>query len=59
VSATNMSEVVGAMKPGQLRRSIRCTQKVTFYRNMGMLFVRQTRVITADMCNTCMTKSCW
>lgn len=54
-----MSEVVGAMKPGQLRRSIRCTQKVTFYRNMGMLFVRQTRVITADMCNTCMTKSCW
>ena len=59
MSATNMSEVVGAMKPCQLCRSIRSAQKVTFYRNIGMLFVRQTRVITADMCKTCMTKNYW
>jgi hypothetical protein len=59
MSATNGSAVVGAMKPYQLCRSMRSTQRVTFYRNNDMLLVRQTRVITADVCKTCMTKNYW
>jgi hypothetical protein len=59
MSATYMSEVVGAMKSCQPCPSIRCTQKVTFCRNIGRLFVRQTRVIAADMCKTCVTKNYW
>jgi hypothetical protein len=59
MGAGHMSEVVAAVKPCHLCRSIRCPQKVRFYRNIGMLFVRQTRVITAHMCKTFMTKNYW
>jgi hypothetical protein len=59
MSVTNMSEMVGSMKPCQLCRSMRTTQSVTFHRNIGMLVARQTRSIKADMCKTCMSKNYW
>jgi coenzyme F420-reducing hydrogenase beta subunit len=35
------------------------TRYVTFYRNVGMLFRRQTHTIHGDMCRSCVHKRFW
>jgi hypothetical protein len=43
----------------QVCGSMRQTSPVTFHRNVGMLVVRQTRMIQANMCKTCLGKKFW
>jgi hypothetical protein len=43
----------------QLCRSIRQTAHVKFARNIGMLVLRQTRRLEANLCKTCLIKKFW
>lgn len=59
MSTANMTGMAGGVKACQLCGSMRPTHNVTFHRNIGMLLVRQTRSIKADMCKTCMNRNYW
>jgi hypothetical protein len=54
-NATN-ANVVGQC---QLCRSMRQTAHVKFARNIGMLVLRQTRRLEANLCKTCASKEFW
>lgn len=43
----------------QLCKSMRQTAPVKFERNIGMLFLRQTRRLQANLCKTCVGKQFW
>jgi hypothetical protein len=43
----------------QICGSMRQTSPVTFHRNVGMLVVRQTRIIQGNLCKTCLGKKFW
>ena len=43
----------------QLCGSMRQTARVKFERNIGMLVLRQTRRLEAQMCKTCVDKQFW
>ena len=43
----------------QLCGSTRQTARVKFERNIGMLVLRQTRRLEAQMCKTCVNKQFW
>ena len=48
-----------AFGPCQLCRSMRQTAHVKFARNIGMLVLRQTRRLEANLCKTCARKEFW
>ena len=52
---TNMN----ALGQCQLGRSVRQTAHVKYERNIGMLFLRQTRRLEANLCKTCASKEFW
>lgn len=43
----------------QLCKSMRQTAQVKYERNIGMLFLRQTRRLQANLCKTCVGKQFW
>src|ERR1700681_3657120 len=43
----------------QLCGNMRMTKFVAFYRNVGMLFRRQTYTIMGNLCKTCVHKQFW
>jgi len=43
----------------QLCRNMRQTARVKFERNIGMLILRQTRRLEANLCKTCVTSQFW
>ena len=43
----------------QLCKSMRQTARVKYERNIGMLVLRQTRRLEADLCKTCATSQFW
>ena len=50
---------MGAVGRCQLCGNMRQTALVQFQRNVGMLVLRQTRTIQANMCKTCVGKTFW
>jgi hypothetical protein len=54
-NATN-ANVLG---PCQLCRSMRKTARVKYARNIGMLVLRQTRRLEANLCKSCASKEFW
>lgn len=49
----------GAVGRCQLCGNMRQTALVQFQRNIGMVVLRQTRSIQANMCKTCVGKTFW
>ena|ERR1700676_379426 len=47
------------MQRCQLCGNMRMTKFVAFYRNVGMLFRRQTYTIMGNLCKTCVHKQFW
>ena len=60
-NATPLSNAnnVNAFGQCQLCRSMRQTAHVKFERNIGMLVLRQTRRLEANLCKTCVGKEFW
>jgi hypothetical protein len=48
-----------AIGQGQLCKSMRQTARVRYERNIGMLVLRQTRRLEANLCKTCVTSQFW
>ena len=55
-SPVNVANTIGKC---QLCGSMRQTSPVEYNRNIGMLFLRQTRKVNARMCKTCVRKNFW
>jgi hypothetical protein len=49
----------GAMGQCQICGNMRQTSQVKFHHNIGMIVLRQTRSIQANMCKTCMRGKFW
>ena len=59
VSPASASNPINAIGRCQLCGNARQTTPVEYNRNIGMLFLRQTRKINANMCKTCAGKQYW
>jgi hypothetical protein len=62
MSAINPVPAMNAFNnPGQCQacKSMRQTTPVTFHRNIGMLFARQTKILQGNLCKTCIRKHYW
>jgi hypothetical protein len=57
--ATSPVNAVNTIGKCQLCGSMRQTSPVEYNRNIGMLFLRQTRKVNARMCKTCARKNFW
>ena len=58
-SAYNPINAVNTIGQCQLCGSMRQTSPVEFTRNIGMIVVRQTRKVNANMCKSCVHKNYW
>lgn len=43
----------------RLCRQMRATRKVTFHRNVGLLFIRRWYSVTGELCRSCIHKKFW
>jgi hypothetical protein len=59
VPATNLDATRFAPSRCQGCGAIRQTKNVTFYRNVGMLVMRRTYKVHADLCRACIDKRFW
>jgi hypothetical protein len=59
VASANPINAVNTMGRCQLCGTVRQTSPVEYTRNIGMLVVRQTRKISANMCKSCVHKNYW
>jgi hypothetical protein len=59
MSAPAQLNTTNAIGQCQLCKSMRQTTRVKYERNIGMLFLRQTRRLEANLCKTCVTSQFW
>lgn len=59
MATANPVNAVNSLGRCQVCGSMRQTSDVTYQRNIGMLVVRQTRTIRANMCKSCVHKHYW
>jgi hypothetical protein len=59
MATANPINAVNTMGPCQLCGNIRQTSQVGFTRNVGMILLRQTYKVNANMCKTCLHKNFW
>lgn len=59
MSAPAQLNTMNAIGQCQLCKSMRPTTRVKYERNIGMLFLRQTRRLEANLCKTCVTSQFW
>jgi hypothetical protein len=59
VNAASAANPAGVMARCQVCGNVRQTSTVTFQHNIGMIVLRQTRSIQANMCKTCMRSKYW
>ena len=55
----NKASSMNALRQWQLCRSMRQTARVKYEQNIGMLILRQTRRLEANLCKTCANKEFW
>jgi len=58
-SPLNNMNNINAFVQCQLCRSVRQTAHVKYERNIGMLFLRQTRRLEGNFCKTCVRNAFW
>jgi len=60
-STTNPAPLnsINAIGQCQLCKNMRQTARVKYERNIGMLILRQTRRLEANLCKTCVTSQFW
>ena len=59
MASTPTPNSLNAMGPCQGCRNMRQLQLVTYFRNVGMLFVRRTITIRGNFCRECIHKRFW